>query len=331
MAIVSQRRDLRVEPRKYGAVVTVDDGEDLVFRDGEGTKVQEGDVSFQGKAGVARKRRGGQLEIALIHGVHVAIGGLSITTADSDLGISASFQKPDEVSGVYNAPRASQVVIEPATGVFFVDGQPASEAALPAGTHHWQITKGDPVPMAPRILRTENFAGGARVRVEPVGGATSYSYEMSRDGGATWTAVSSTVSGLPDGVKVHIRVIAKNASKSSGPGPEYPLYVSSKPPLPPDGLSIALRDGGAALSWGEVLGASEYRLYAGSRLVYAGLERRYLDLHAGGPYSVAAVNGNGEGPHSIAVQGDVASWLTFDPKPGEPFRRAPVEETYYPR
>jgi hypothetical protein len=324
MAIVSQRRDLRVEARKYGAAVTVDGGEDLVYCDGDG-------VNFAGKAGVVRTRSGGRIEMALIHGSHVAAGGLSIDTSDADLGISASFQKADEVSGVYSAPRASSVRIEPLAGAFYIDGQKASEKALPAGRHRWQISSGDPAPLAPRILRTENFAGGARVVVEPVAGATSYLYEMSRDGAATWTAASSTLSGLPDGAKVHVRAIARNASKSSAPGPEYPVYITSRAPLPPDGLSIALRKGGAELSWGEVLGVSEYRLYAGSHVVYAGLPRHYTDAPAAGPYSVTAVNGNGEGPHSLSVKSDTDSWLTFDPVPDEPFRRAPVERIYYPR
>jgi hypothetical protein len=202
----------------------------------------------------------------------------------------------------------------------------SAEIALKAGTHRWQMTAGDPVPNAPRILRTENTAGGARVIVEPVAGASRYSYEISGDGGKTWSAAAATLSGLPDGVKVHVRAIALHAMQQSAPGPEYPVYVSAKPPLPPDGLSIQLRDGGASLSWGELLGVMEYRVYAGDRLVYRGMDRHFADAHAAHSYAVSAVNGNGEGPRSAPVQADPDSWLTFDPKPGEPFRRAAVEK-----
>jgi len=186
------------------------------------------------------------------------------------------------------------------------------------------------VPLAPSVLRTENVAGGARIFVEQVAGAGSFAYEISRDNGVTWTAASATLTGLPDGIKIHVRAIARNATLTSGPGPEYPVYITSKPPLSPDGLSIALRNGGAALTWGEVLGVREYRLYAGSKLVYAGPLRSFTDPHAAAEYCVSAVNGNGEGPRSLTVRTS-SSWLTFDPRPGEPFRRAPVERLYYPK
>jgi hypothetical protein len=85
------------------------------------------------------------------------------------------------------------------------------------------------------------------------------------------------------------------------------------------------------LTWGEVLGATEYRLYAGDRMVYHGMAHKYTDAKAAASYAVAAVNGNGEGPRSPAVSTDRDSWLTFDPKLGEPFRRDAVAPSYYPK
>jgi hypothetical protein len=335
LAVVSHRRDLRVEARPFGAAVTVDGGSDLVFRHADGVSVREGDVRFEGKAGVVRKRSGNRVELALIHGAEIAAGGLTLSTTDPDLGISARFRTTAEVSGLYCAPHTSRVRIAPLTNTLYIDGERrvanGNEVELPAGAHHWQITGGDPSPLPPRILRTENFAGGAHLIAEPVPGATSYAYEISRDDGATWSPAPSTLTGLPDGIKVHVRVIARSRSQSSEPGPEYPVYVTSRPPLPPDGLSIALRNSGAVITWGEVLGATEYRLYAGTRLVYAGPLRRYEDGRAAERYSVTAVSGNGEGPHSLEVSGRADSWLVFDPKPDEPFRRDSVERLYYPR
>jgi len=345
MAIVSHRQDLKVEQRPYGATVHVDGGVDQVFRDNAGVTYRGGDIVFEGKAGVVRKRPDGSSELALVHGSRIAAGGLTLETADADLGLGASFRKPAEVSGIYYAPHASSLRIAPAPGEIYVDGERqtvvrtsgGADIALKAGTHRWQMTAGDPVPNAPRILRTENNAGGARVIVERVAGASGYSCEISRDGGKTWSTAAATLSGLPDGVKVHVRAIALHGTQQSAPGPEYPVYVTVRPPTPPDGLSIQLRDGGASLSWGELLGVTEYRVYAGDRLVFRGRDRHFADAHAAHSYAVSAVNGNGEGPRSAAVQADSHSWLTFDPKPGEPFRRGAMEKPghdpappYYP-
>jgi hypothetical protein len=345
MAIVSHRKDLKVASRPYGAEVRVDGGVDEVFRDNAGVRYREQGIEFDGKAGVVRKRSDGSTELALVHGSRISAGGLTLETNDPDLGISAGFDKPTESSGIYCAPRASRVRIEPFSGDFYVDGkrQPVRsvgagvEVAFDPGTHWWQATAGDPTPNAPRILRTENVAGGARVIVEPVAGATGYRYELSRDGGKTWSPSAETLSGIADETKVHVRVIAVNASRQSAPGPEYPVYVTSKPPLPPDGLSIELRDGKASLTWGEILGATEYQLYADGQIVYRGLDRSFVDARPAHSYAVAAVNGNGEGGRSGAVEADPGSWLTFDPKPGEPFRRDATERTasatppHYPR
>ena len=231
-----------------------------------------------------------------------------------------------------------------ASGVLWVD--------LPAGRHHWELTGSLPVPSAPVIVRTEDFAGGGRVVIDPVASATRYRLGLSRDGGTSWTEVLTgtidqlSVTGLRDGEKVHVRVTALNDEHASEPGPGYPLYVSKEAPAAPDGLRVALSEGAAALSWGEILGASAYRLYVrhrsdkGATLLYQGTERSYLDRRAGirGPasvpsstpvvgepplaeYWVTALNGNGESPRSRVADTDPASWRNWDPKPGERFRR----------
>jgi hypothetical protein len=315
--LVSHRHDLDVQPTKSGATVHLDGGIDEVFRD------------IANGTGVVRHRKDGTLQMALIRGSRISAGGVTITTIDPELGISATFRTPSEISGIYCAPRESHVQIEGATGVLYIDG--ARATVWKAGTHRWQMTAGDPIPNAPRILHTENNANGAHITVEPVAGATRYRYEISRDNAKTWSPATATLTGLAEGTKVHVRAIAANATRESAPGPEYPVYIASKPPLPPDGLSIALRQNSAALIWGEVLGAAEYRLYADDRLVYRGPARTFTDAKPASQYSVSAVNGNGEGPRSLSIRADRNSWLTFDPKPGEPFRRDAVDPVYYPR
>jgi hypothetical protein len=122
---------------------------------------------------------------------------------------------------------------------------------------------------------------------------------------------------------------ALTALHESLPGPEYPLYVTSDPPVAPDGLHVELSDGAATLTWGEILGVTEYRLYA--RAAGTG-EFRIL---------ARAVNGNGEGPKSRTAGTNPASWRGWDPRPGESFRRAyslspdspsspNTESAYYP-
>jgi hypothetical protein len=103
------------------------------------------------------------------------------------------------------------------------------------------------------------------------------------------------------------------------------------------------------LSWGEVLGAGEYRLYRRRKgegdfaLVYKGLARGFVDSAPGviaaftAPgfygarragvepytvyeYAVAAANGNGEGRRSTPVDTDPASWRNWDPTNWERFK-----------
>ena len=227
---------------------------------------------------------------------------------------------------------------------------------LPAGEHHWQLTAGLPAPEAPSIARTENRSGAARIFLHPVAGATQYRIETSSDNGLTWRPAGTTatqsfdLAQLANATKIHVRAISVNQAKESAPGSEYPVYVTDHPAEHPDGLALALGKDTVKLDWGEVLGAGNYRLYRRARgaakfdVVYSGPGRKFID-HPGGvipafgepgaaanalrdlrsctvyEYTVAAVNGNGEGPKSAAVTTDPTSWVNWDPKPGEPFRR----------
>ena len=244
--------------------------------------------------------------------------------------------------------------------VFYIDGTAATASRsaddmvlnLPAGQHHWELTNALPVPMPPQILRTENTSGGARIVITPAASATKYQVEISKDNGATWSpqttdgSAQPLITGLENGRKVHVRAIASNDQHTSAPGPEYPLYVSNQPPPTPDGLLIELSKGYATISWGEVLGARSYALYGrpkGTRefqLLTRAAARKYVEHRATiqpcnespgntikpspdgiWEYAVAAANDNGESPMSRFVDTDPASWLNWDPKPGEPFRR----------
>jgi hypothetical protein len=214
------------------------------------------------------------------------------------------------------------------------------------------LTSSLPVPIAPQILRTENTSSGGRVVIAPSVSATKYHVEVSADNGATWTphttdgSAQPLLTGLQNGKKVHVRAIASNAQHASVPGLEYPLYVTNQPPPVPDGLLVELGKGFATITWGEVLGARTYALYGRLRgakdfqLLTRTATRLYVDHRAtiqpcnespGGTaepnadgiweYAVAAANDNVESRMSRIVNSDPASWLNWNPRPGEPFRR----------
>jgi hypothetical protein len=363
MAVVSHRKDIETETTSFGCRVRAPGIDDLVFRDPEPIHYKDSATMFEGTSGLIRRTKD-STEFAMFHGTVIGVPGITFSTADTDLGIGGSVASGQSPRGEYFALRSTSVRIVATSlsdaTVLYVDGEALTGGREPnalvvdlkEGNHHWELTDKLPVPVAPRIVRTENYAGGAKVIFDPVAAATQYRLEISKDSGLTWTSVGSQsdhdlkVNGLSGGQKVHVRVVALNSMWESDPGPEYPIYVTSQAPPPPDGLRVELSDGSAALSWGEVLGVIEYRLYARTadqrelKIVYRGLNRTYGDKHAAiqaaAPipaefghvaqrnlieYCVTAVNGNGEGARSRTADTNPASWRNWDPKPGEPFRR----------
>ena len=363
LAVISHRKDIKAEGTPFGCRVSLPGIQDLVFRNPAPVHFAEGDLIFDGTAGLIRTTKD-KIEFSLFHGTRIGVPGITFTTEDKDLGIGGSITDGRSTSGEFFAPKASSVKI---TGsvisekmVFYIDGAArtgrresgALVIDLEPGRHHWELTEALPVPIAPRIVRTENYAGGARVIVEPVAAATQYRLELSKDGGSTWAAaqVQSApelkVSALTDGEKVHVRCLALNSMHASAPGEEYPLYVTKHPPSPPDGLRVRLSNGAATINWGEILGVTEYRLYARTKtekefhLLYRGTDRSYADKRAGiracdsipgqatdvtdpaiVEYCVTALNGNGESVRSSFADTNPASWRNWDPMPGERFRR----------
>ena len=363
LAVVSHRDDLVAEGTPFGCRVTLPGITDLVFRRPSPVAYSEGDFVFEGTAGLIRSTES-HLEFALFHGTRIGVPGLTVSTPDSDLGISGSVGPKRGLRGKIVATKPASLRLK-ASGLsekvrLYVNGieqQPTDTegwfaVTVGEGQHDWQLSDTLPVPKAPGIERIEYAAGGGRVFVESVPAADQYRLELSSDNGKTWSAPTTnrlspfTLSGFVDGQKVHVRAIALNAYHESLPGPEHPLYVTSDAPPPPDGLRVSLAEGAATLSWGEILGASEYRLYARPgeaadfRLIFQGTARVFVDrrpgLHACDPipsqtratsspgtveYAVAAVNGNGEGKHSRIATTSPSAWRNWDPRPGERFRR----------
>ena len=380
MALVSHRKDIEAAATPFGCRAHADDFDDLVFFHPQTVHHVEGDTVFDGTAGLIRKTKD-RTEFAMFHGTRIGVAGLTFSTEDTDLGVGGTIAAGQAPRGTYYAPKPSSVrIATPKPGdkiAFYVDGalqnarrdEGALVVDLEAGHHAWELTDQLPVPIAPLVLRTENRAGGARVVLTQAASAEKYRLELSTDSGASWSALPEQpepaieLGGLTNATKVHVRGIAINAAHESEPGPEYPVYVTDQAPAPPDGLHVDLSAGAAMVSWGEVLGVSEYRLYAKAegesefRLLYRGLERTHRDQRPGirasnaAPgkrsadpqativtYCVTASNGNGEGARSRTADTDPASWRNWDPKPGEPFRRvtsfppdSPASESPWPR
>ncbi len=362
MAVVSHRKDLAVTATPYGCRVHAENIDDLVFRNPEAIHFSEGTLVFDGTAGLIR-HRAGAYEFAMFHGARIGVAGLVFITDDTDLGIGGAIGSDGTARGEYYAQRPSSVTVTLPAALsnarFFVDGeatagQPEARGVvlkLKAGHHKWELNDSLPLPIPPRIERTENRTGGAKVFITPVASASEYRVELSRDNGVTWSDISvqsepeAEVSGLTNGEKVHVRAVALNAKHESLPGHEYPLYVTADPPPPPDGLHVELFDGSATITWGEILGVTEYCLYARTvsdgafRVIYRGLNRVYKDNHPGIrasasipeteqnqpggliEYCVTSVNANGEGSRSRVADTNPASWRNWDPRPGERFRR----------
>jgi hypothetical protein len=385
MVCVTHREGIVATATPFGAKITTPEAEDWVFFEPSGTHFDEAGLIFDGTSGLIRKR-GKTWEATLFHGTRIGLAGIILRVSQPELAISLHVDADGSVRGKFVAGLPVSIELEMlasnAGRGFYVDGRAVSARAegnlvrvsLPAGSYQWEFSVGSPVPPAPRILRTEDTADGGRVLGEAVGGATRYRLELSPDNGATWKPHANgpspalMASGLAKGSKAHVRLVAINEKHESEPGPEYPLYVTGDPPLAPDGLAVDLAEGQAMLSWGEVLGVTEYRLYARKSgassfvVLYRGLDRSFLHhdqfLHAADPapatravlslveYAVSAVNGNGEGKRSRSSTSDPASWRNWNPPrnaPGsEPFRRPSVvgrfgeplnDDTgpYYPR
>jgi hypothetical protein len=358
MAVVSHRRDVKVENADFGAKVKTAASQDLVFRNPDGVQYEQGESAFNGTAGLIRNRADGVREIALFHGSSIRDRGLTISVDNPDLAVGASIG-PAGIAGVFSSPKGGKLQFSLEQQVaLYVDGvkQPGLQVQARPGMHRWELTASLPMPAAPTVLRTENKSGGAAVHFVPVAGATSYRLELSKDGGKTWAAQGSApaspieLARMSNGTKVHVRLIAANEKRESAPGPEYPIYISDQKPAAPDGLWLQLRKDHVTASWGEVLGASGYQLYrrvkgterfekvySGSARTHAGsapgvipaLDEpgvsanavREIPPHKVYEYAVTAVNGNGESKLSTPVTSDPTNWVNFDPKPGEKFRR----------
>jgi hypothetical protein len=377
ICLVSHKQGISVSPKAYGAVVKTLDGKtDYIFRTDIPVTYREDDGRFHGTAGFIR-RQGNYSELALFHGREIGYGRFALRVSHPDIGISAKLEQPGEAMGQFYTLKEGTLevmadAVEEKTAVY-MDGRLQKAVRhgntftlqLPVGNHTWQLTAGLPQPVTPQILYTENQSQAATVHFTPSPGAVAYRTEYSRDGGNTWTVAgvgSKTYflcKGLGTNTKIHVRVTAFNKRFESRPSAPYPVYLSETKPDCPDGLKLRIESGHIALEWGQVLGVKTYHLYRRKKgektftRICRGENRHFFDTQAEGynpaiedvpenpaiyEYVVTSENGNGESEKSDPVSTDPASWLNWNPKPGEKFRRTryviegvtPLEKVYYP-
>lgn len=341
---------------------------DWVFRNEEGLDYQSPEEHFRGVAGIIRKRNSGAVEMALFHSQEIGNKEATLRVDSTEMGISMVSSGFPESRGQFFSREGGTMDLKfnsrnlNSSFKFYIDGVLAEarissegvNVKLPAGSHRWELTSTHPEPMSPRVMRTVGNSRGAEVFWTASGGASRYRIELSEDQCATWkTAVetespSGILTNLTQNKKYHIRLVAINPSRESLPGPAYPIYVTDRPPLPPDGLNLHLEKGTVSLYWGEVFGVKTYQLYRrqGAKegitpgkweLIYQGLNNRFLDSEAKGvvkgyalpgiaanalmdmsevsfyDYAVSAQDGNGEGHKGKEISTDPRGWLIWEP------------------
>ncbi|MBD2847524.1 fibronectin type III domain-containing protein [Paenibacillus sp. IB182496] len=365
-----------VQETPYGARIVLSGRTDYVFRDSAEIVMGEESVRFRGYAGIVREHASGLVEAALFRGTRIGAGGVELTLADASGngagagGVSFVIRDSDltgasHLAGPCQAELSWTGAQRPAPGACLtIGGEPASwettgEAAirflLPAGACAWQWSERPPAPARTIITGTEVSAGAVKVCWAVVPGATGYDVAISRDEEASWESrddaaheaiqesaaslqgIVTTLQGLEDGTKLHVRVRALCAEQAGAWSASYPVYVTAHVPEAPEGLRLSREGAGIRATWGMLLGVERYCLYrrpAGAARwepIYRGGERTYTDAAAGDDasargdvvyeYCVSAVNGNGEGPLSLPRDTAPGGLIDWDPRPDETFRR----------
>lgn len=360
LALVTHRPDVQVvnerrprgEPRPPYVRLKTAASDDHVFAADDDVVYQKDGMAFSGRSGVIRQHADGSTELALFLGTRIGTDKLLLEVDNPQLGISATFRDPAEINGrCFSRNGGTLKLTAAAGGRLFVDGTEIPPVngvyRIPPGDHRWEYTRRLPEPMPPTILRTANRAGGATVFFTKVAAAENYRIELSTDHGTTWNPTGETADGqfnltsLANNTKVHIRVVALNRERESRTANEYPLYVTAAPPPPPDGLAAEPGPGQVRITWGEILGATGYKLYRRSpgetefKEIFQGLAHEFTDTVASRPafaepglkaaalrnadapvvhqYAVTAINGNGEGARSLPVDTDPRAWSNWKP------------------
>lgn len=272
---------------------------DILFRDGEAISYKTDSEAFDGEAGMIRRMKNGELQVALLKGNHIMADGLSITLSQAN-GTAIALTKDiyGEYKGRFKSNGDATLTLDGMfTGKLFIDGIPVpttrfSNIALPEGEHSIEIAK-TATPMPAVITDTEYNSNDVLVHLEIPASAKSVRMELSEDNAKTWKPIGTTTGKtfrlpMPKVGKVHVRAIALNGKKEASFAQEYPVYITNEPPHYPEGLRLQLGTNEVTLSWGKVLGTGKYAVYrrkAGEQhfqKIFEGKTNTYVDKTAVG-------------------------------------------------
>ncbi len=336
MAVVSHKQDIAVEPTDYGCVVRVSGSEDHIFQGVRDMDVAQDGVRFVGRTGCIRKKADGTRVLTLLNGTLVGDDALAFSVTRPDTGVCLTCRADGGIRGRVHTDGGDILTLHGTVpGRVYIDAEEVAVQdggiALPHGEHTLELTDGLPCPARPHITGVR----GRTVRYTPATGTERHELVYSTDGEHFIPAASETV--MADiSCKAVLKVRGVNGDQEGPWSAEYPYFPETAAPLPPYGLTY--RRG--VLTWGEVYGASSYRLYRKMEgepdwaLLYDGEAREVQDEASGRCwYAVAAVNGKGEGEKSPAVDNAPDSLLNEYPSSYfEPFCRLTsyLKEPYYP-
>ena len=354
LTFVSHKKQLKPVLEGVSYRIEKPDGStDWVMRDDHNLVFKHDNLVFEGSSGIIRQSADKKIfESALFQGKKIGIPGLTATFSDpsqfggmslknTEKGFTGIVQVRKETAVQFSLDKSSIGL------VFYLDGKEITlnqtkgnifALRVPAGRHEWQWTSAGVIPSAPEIVRSVSGATWCELEWLPVTGATTYSIQKSTNGGADWGEIANGIkntryklTGLTDGKKVHVRVLANGKGGTGQPSGDYPVYPASVKPHAPEGLMAVKTGNEVSLDWGQVLGADQYTLYQGvkgtseAKKIYSGTDRKAAVKLVGDrkiyEFSVTATNGNGESAKSIVADTDESRSINWYPIPGEIFRR----------
>lgn len=279
--------------------------EDLIFRASKALKYHTEQETFEGKAGVIRRMKDGDLQLALIRGTKIVADGLSLSLAsEGEAAVALTRATDGTLSGAFKALKATRMILSGLTakGTFYIDGVAQSVVVksglatvmLPMGEHVWEYTSGKALPLPAEVIDVEYEKNQLLVYWKNPNAIKTVQLEVSVDGGKSWKEEAKATQSpfkLSKGKfknKIHIRAVAMNGDRGASFAQEYPVYLTDEAPHYPEGFWMKLNDSQVDLSWGKVLGVQKYCLYRrvqGEKefhRVYEGKANHFTDTTAKG-------------------------------------------------
>lgn len=338
VALVTHKSGIKAEYAAGCAVVRSENGwTDYIMRSKTTVQVNCDGIDFKGTSGAVRVSADGNYSLVLFDGNLLRYKDTTIETkGEKPVAVSLYDFRAHTMEGrvVSLVDSSIRVTRKGYDDEIYIDGKKAIVddsvyVFVPKGEHKLSLTQEGhmPVPPAPQIVHIATGSGQVNIIWSVVHSVKTYEVEMSRDGGKTWMHVvfaagtQCEVTGLENESKYHFRVTAQNAEHCSAPSHEYPAIIRQERPLSPDGLTLEFVPRGELLSWGEILGACSYALYAREpqkdfRLLYKGNAREFCHQKSCTgieQFAVAAINLNGEGALSNVIDDNPESLANWSP------------------